>query len=276
MYKNQRLVQQFDQNAELYDQFSTVHQKMAYRMLELMKQIGMEANEILEIGCRTGYLTQLLLDHMQASSITAIDLSKRMMQIAHEKIPNYEQINWIHCDLEKIIVELEANQYDLLISNALIHWLDFPSRVFREWFDLLRPGGYLVLSTFGPETFQEFRFLFQQVEDQLGVPQAEHFLSFQSATEWKELLQSVGIETTTTMEHWIRHEAASGKEILRTIKGIGESGSCHNQSLYTSHRALTSVLERYSKTYRFRDGVYTTLQIILLVGYKPKSPTAVV
>ncbi len=48
----------------MYDGHAVIQQRMARRIMQTLDENRVEAGNILEVGCgRTGYLTQLLLEH---------------------------------------------------------------------------------------------------------------------------------------------------------------------------------------------------------------------
>lgn len=75
---------------------------------------------ILEIGCGTGYLTQLLCEKFPKAAITAVDLSSGMIELAKEKVRE-DRISFICGDIEELSIE---RHYDLIISNATFQWFN--------------------------------------------------------------------------------------------------------------------------------------------------------
>jgi len=53
---------------------------------------------------------------------------------------------------------------DLIISNAMFQWCNDLERTFGECRRVLRPGGLLLFTTFGPDTLKELRAAWGQVD----------------------------------------------------------------------------------------------------------------
>lgn len=89
-----------------------------------------------------GYLDITVLDISQ----TAIDANrKRLGQAA-------ERIHWLVADITK--AELEPSAYDVWHDRAVFHFLTTPddrATYVRQVARVVRPGGHVIVSTFGPE-----------------------------------------------------------------------------------------------------------------------------
>jgi SAM-dependent methyltransferase len=89
-----------------------------------------------------GYKDITVLDVSQ----TAIDLAKRRLGSAAE------QVRWVVADITEM--ELEPRAYDLWHDRAVFHFLTARERriaYVRQAARSLKPGGHVIVSTFGPE-----------------------------------------------------------------------------------------------------------------------------
>ena len=79
-------------------------------------------------------------------SQTAIEVTKKRLGLAAE------QVRWLIGDIVEI--ELEPQAYDLWHDRAVFHFLTTPERrlaYVRQVTRAVKPGGYVIISTFGPE-----------------------------------------------------------------------------------------------------------------------------
>jgi SAM-dependent methyltransferase len=89
-----------------------------------------------------GYKTLNVLD----VSPTAIEVTKKRLGTAAK------QVRWLVGDIVEI--ELEPHAYDLWHDRAVFHFLTTPERrlaYVRQVTRAVRPGGHVIISTFGPE-----------------------------------------------------------------------------------------------------------------------------
>lgn len=95
---------------------------------------------VLDAGCGPAVLTRLLLELGHA--VTAVDVSKKMLAIAREKVgPDNDRV----CFHQASAAELPFadRTFDLVISRYVVWTLPEPVRAMREWRRLLKPGGRL-------------------------------------------------------------------------------------------------------------------------------------
>jgi malonyl-CoA O-methyltransferase len=55
------------------------------------------------------------------------------------------------------VLPLRGGSTDLVFSNLMLQWCTDPETVFRECARVLRPGGLLTFTSFGPDTLRELR-----------------------------------------------------------------------------------------------------------------------
>src|SRR6266436_6801785 len=98
---------------------------------------------ILDIGCGNGYVASQLLQ--RGHSITAIDASQDGIEIARSSYPkiHFEVHSLYDDNLEKII----GQPVDCVISLEVVEHLFYPKRLFEQSYRILKPGGYLIIST---------------------------------------------------------------------------------------------------------------------------------
>jgi len=58
---------------------------------------------------------------------------------------------------------------DLILSNATFQWCNDLARTFQECLRVLRPGGLLMFTTFGPDTLKELRSAWSQIDGHTHV-----------------------------------------------------------------------------------------------------------
>lgn len=84
-----------------------------------------ENSEVLDIGFDTGILTSQL--YYAGCSITGIDFSIKMIEIANQKMPNAKLINW---DFSKgLPEEIKNHHFDFIISTYAIHHLSDKEKI---------------------------------------------------------------------------------------------------------------------------------------------------
>jgi tRNA (cmo5U34)-methyltransferase len=113
---------------------------------------------VLELGCGTGILTEMILDRFPGTEVAGIDLSPEMLHIASAK-PALRGVKFIEGDLRDA---WPPGPYDAVVTSLCIHHVSPEERagVVRRAHDVLSPGGRFVCGdVFRGETDWEERIL---------------------------------------------------------------------------------------------------------------------
>ena len=103
-----------------------------------------EGSTILDLRCRTGYLSKMLSECVghKIAMVVAVDPDGERLAIARAKYPS-NNIEYIQADDQSF----PAGEYDIIFSNLVIHWIDDKKAVFNRVYANLRPGGCFVLTS---------------------------------------------------------------------------------------------------------------------------------
>jgi malonyl-CoA O-methyltransferase len=267
MSVNKSLVsKRFDRAAATYDQHATVQIQMAHQLMQRLQTGNQTVRRICEIGCGTGYLTKLLTKEYPDAQIVAIDFAPHMIETAKVKI-NDPNVTWINGDAEEVYKTIDQ-QFDLIISNATIQWFTRPVETVSGWFQLLRPNGWFLASTFGEETFQELTTLFHQVEKELSINAGQHHLSMRDRESWKQLWEQQGFISVVAEDDKQQITYDNSRCFLQSIKATGANYSETMLNMSTTRRLLREVMERYNQIYHLGSQVYATYHVIYISGQK--------
>ena len=131
-------------NAERYHQVSTPHQAWAAGVLDRVPREGISV--AIDAGCGTGKITRELLERLPNTIVYAVDVSPSMLAVAKRELtPVYgDRVRFAQADLAQVTPELVGTTADLVFSTATFHWVKDHDLLFRQLFDLLRPGGRLI------------------------------------------------------------------------------------------------------------------------------------
>lgn len=113
---------------------------------DLIAQIKLEPRRIIDLGCGTGNSTERLHRRWPEAEITGLDSSAVMLAQARQ---NHGDWNWIECAIQA----WKSNYtYDLIFSNAALHWVADHAALFSRLLDSVAPGGALAVQM--PYNFQ--------------------------------------------------------------------------------------------------------------------------
>lgn len=115
---------------------------------ELLARVDLTApRRIADLGCGTGNSAALLAERWPEASIDGIDASPEMLAVARD---GGVVARWIAADIASW---QPALTYDLIYSNAALHWVPDHERLLPKLISFLAPGGVLALQV--PHNFAE-------------------------------------------------------------------------------------------------------------------------
>jgi trans-aconitate 2-methyltransferase len=112
------------------------------RVLERLHPNGVGA--IIDAGCGTGRVTELLLARVPGARVIAVDNSLHMLDAAGARLADAVangRLDLVHADLTEC---LPVGPVDAVVSTATFHWIADHDAMFTNLAAALRPGGQLV------------------------------------------------------------------------------------------------------------------------------------
>jgi trans-aconitate 2-methyltransferase len=134
-------------NAAAYAANSAVQQSWARELIAKLKLRGDE--HVLDVGCGDGKVTAEIARAVPRGRVLGVDASAEMIVFAKKTFPPSKNSNlkFQICDARKI--ESAAGSFDLVFSNAALHWVDDHEAILRGAASVSKPGGRLVISCGG-------------------------------------------------------------------------------------------------------------------------------
>ena len=128
-------------------------QEHAERSLNIIRQTGLKPEEahVIDVGAGASVVVDDLLD-AGYRRVTVLDISISALAASRVRLgKRAEQVNWLVGDIRYI--DLPSATYDIWHDRAVFHFLthaeDRKRYVDQVW-KSVRPGGYVVIATFGP------------------------------------------------------------------------------------------------------------------------------
>ena len=116
---------------------------------ELIARLNLRGDEnILDVGCGDGKVTAEIAHAVPRGSVTGIDVSPQMLKFAKKTFPPSQipNLKFQIMDARKL---KSTRLFDLIFSNAALHWVDDHEKILRGAASVLKPGGRLVVSCGG-------------------------------------------------------------------------------------------------------------------------------
>lgn len=213
-------------------------------VIDLIKKIPFVPQTVLDIGCGPGNSTNQLSNYFPKADITGVDSSLDMLDKANK---NYPFLKFGHCIVPK---ELDKfGNYDLIFSNACLHWIPDHKNLFKQLTEKLNSGGALAVQM--PVT--EKALFYIELKKMLAL---KKWKSLQSINCFYNLSSfdtyNVLTEITNSVIMWetiYYHKLNSYTEILEWYKGTGLRPYLNSLSPSEKEEFLNELSERIKKVY---------------------------
>lgn len=143
------LLMTFEFDAERYQRASAHQQEWGDRLIAELGLVGEE--RILDVGCGDGSLTRKLATNVSRGRVLGVDSSARMVEAARR----YEDLN-LHFSQMDILDAPFEGEFDVVFSNATLHWVKNHSRLLEILHRSLTPGGVIRLNFAGQGNCSHF------------------------------------------------------------------------------------------------------------------------
>ncbi len=159
-----------DWDAATYDRISDPQLNWALEQLDRLELTGEEV--IVDAGCGSGRVTELLLERVPRGRVYAVDVAPSMVAHTRERLDG--QVTALCQDLTELSL---PEPVDVVFSNATFHWIPDHPKLFAALHRALGDGGRLQAQCGGKGNIDAFRALAEDVATQERF--AEHFAGWQ-------------------------------------------------------------------------------------------------
>jgi trans-aconitate methyltransferase len=109
--------------------------------MELVSKTGVKTGDsVLDIGCGDGKITAEIAKKASGGKTVGLDSSAKMLKLGKKLFPasEYPNLSFKKADAQKFDVK---GPFDLVFSNACLHWIKDQNKVLKNINKVLRPGG---------------------------------------------------------------------------------------------------------------------------------------
>jgi malonyl-CoA O-methyltransferase len=208
-----RLRRAFDRAAQGYDAAAVLQGRVREELLGRLDVVRLEPAVVLDLGAGTGHASLALKRRYRAAQVVALDLSPTMLAEAARRQTLLRRFRRVCADAAAL--PLRAASVDLVCSNLMLHWCNDPDAVLRECLRVLRPGGLLTFTTFGPDTLVELRRAWAAAD---GYTHVNRFIDMHDLGD--ALVRAGLAEPVMDVERYTL-TYATARDLMRDLEAIG-------------------------------------------------------
>lgn len=128
---------------------------MTAMALAVLDRLDLDGGEtVLDAGCGTGRVSQLLLERLPHGRVLAVDADADMVAVARQNLAGEGRVQVDRADLLQLKLD---EPVDAVLSTATFHWVPDHEALFGRLHQALRPGGQLVAQCGGHGNIDEQR-----------------------------------------------------------------------------------------------------------------------
>lgn len=236
----------FSKAAERYDEVAVLQREIGQRMLDRLDVVKMQPEVVLDLGCGTGVATAALAKRYKKAKIVALDFALPMLKKTHKRGTFLRKPKCVCGDLESL--PLKDDSVDLIYSNAAIQWANDLDATFKEFRRVLKPGGLLMFTTFGPDTLKELRAAWSQADQH---PHVSTFLDMHDVGD--ALLRSRFSDPVMDVDRMVlTYQDAMG--LMKDLKILGAHNVTHDRQKGLTGKGRIKAMQEAYETFR-TDGI---------------------
>lgn len=205
----------FGRAATSYGAHAVLQHEVERRLLERLEYLKGIPQVVLDVGCGPGIAVAAMRQRWKSARVVALDLALPMLrQIKPAWLRPVLRIN-----ADARALPLADASVDVLFSNLCVQWIDDVPALFAEFRRVLRPGAYVVLSTFGPDTLHELRAAWAQAD------RAPHVSQFADIGRIGDALLHAGFRDPVLDAEHFTLTYPDAPKLMRELKAIGATNA---------------------------------------------------
>jgi malonyl-CoA O-methyltransferase len=251
----------FGRAATTYVRHSALQREVEDRLLERLEYYSAKPARVLDIGCGPGRASAALRKRFASAQVIALDVALPMLRQV--------RTGWRR-PLARVCADARAlpladASIDVLFSSLCVQWIDDLPALFAEFRRVLRPGGYLALSTFGIDTLHELRAAWAAAD------RAPHVGTFAHIAQVGDALLAAGFRDPVLDSEHFTLSYPDAASVMRELKFLGATNadSARARGL-TGKKHFRAALAAYERCRR--DGVLpATYEVISAHAWGPET-----
>jgi len=265
-----RVRRAFDRAAAGYDRVAMLQREVGTRLVERLDYIRLQPQTILDIGAGTGRLSKALAQRYKKARVIALDLAPNMLRAARCHAGPLARLlhrqSFVCGDAERLpLADLST---DMIFSNLTLQWCGNLDSALAEFRRLLKPGGLLLFSSFGPDTLKELR------DSWAAVDQDVHVGAFIDMHDIGDALLRGGFADPVMDAERFTLTYPDVYGVMRELKALGAHNAADGRPRTLTGkgrlRAMTAAYERY----RDKESLPATFEVVYGLAWVPAGSKA--
>ena len=230
LFDSRHVRRAFSRAAAGYDAAAALQAEVRTRLLESLAYLDdRQPSVVLDVGSGTGHAAAARRTRWPKARVVALDLALPMLRQARRQAGWWKPFNRVCADARAL--PLAEGSVDVIFSNLCLQWVEDLPAVFAGFRRVLRPGGLMLCSSFGPETLAELREAFAQADA------SPHVSPFASIAQFGDALLSAGFRDPVVDRDLFNLTYPDLPALMRELRAIGATNAMASRRRSLTGRA---------------------------------------
>lgn len=279
LFDHRQVRRSFSRAAHGYDQAAALQREVGARLSETLDYLDERVPDVVvDVGCGPGHLSASMQQRWPRAQVIALDLALPMLREARGRfgeggwrprlLGGARRPDAVCADARAL--PLRDASVDVLFSNLCLQWVEDLPAVFAGFRRVLKPGGLLLVSTFGPDTLFELRGAFAEADA------APHVSPFASIAQFGDALIAAGFKNPVLD----RDEFVLGHDdlghLMRELRTLGATNASVDRRRSLTGRARFARAAQAYEPLRGADGkLPATWEVVYAHAWGPEPGTPI-
>lgn len=206
---------------------STVGKLISPRVGEIViekagKFLNDETRQILDVACGPGTVSIKLAEKYPDIQITGIDSSSAMIEQCTDLVAREGLQNASFITMNAETIQFPKHSFDFVVCNLAFPFFSNPTESLRGMLDVLNPGGTILISVPGRNTFKEFFSIGEELFGDIPVFAKPLLSKFDKAEMLPETMEEAGFADLEITRQLIPFTFERGAEVLKFFQNLFE------------------------------------------------------
>ena len=270
LFDTRQVRRAFSRAAHGYDAAAALQHEVESRLLESLDYFGHGSERpapdlVVDLGSGPGTGARALRKRWPRARVVAVDIALPMLREARRRAPPWRPfqrgIDLVCGDARAL--PLADGSADIVVSNLCLQWVEDLPATFAGLRRVLKPGGLLLLSTFGSETLHELREAFATAD---ATP---HVSPFADIARFGDALVHAGFRDPVLDRDLYRHHHPDLATLMRQLRALGATNALAGRRRTLTGRARFAAAAAAYEPLRTGAGLPATWEVIQAHAWAP-------
>src|SRR5829696_171206 len=229
---------------------------------DLLALVDVRPNlKVVDLGCGTGELTRQLADSLPNSDVTGLDSSPQMLDAARAAAFSNPGLHFEQGDQAQL-----TGAWDIIFSNAALHWTENHAELIPHLYRKLKPGGQFAIqvpSNHGHISHQIIRETANEELFKFILNGFQRYAPVLSIDQYAQILFDCGAENINVFEKVYAHILEDSDAVVEWISGTAcvpyfeRLGEHKDKFIETIRNKMQAALPQSPAFYPFRRTLFS-------------------